>query len=1320
MTISRLILLILACLQLIGLSIFLKGFLLTRQTLSQQGKTYHVWDSFPITLSDNDSEKDSSTFILPSAIKSPEAFKRVIIVVVDALRFDFMIKDATQNEYYRNKLPIIDQLLNTQPDHTLLYQFQADPPTTTMQRIKGLMTGSLPTFIDAGDNFASSAVQEDHLLFHLSKKYPKLYFMGDNTWEQLFPSVLSPERTFASDSFKMFDLYTVDNRIQEQLWPLLENKSNKKHVKKGNADDDWDVIITHFLGVDHCGHTYGPNHSNMATKLDEINSILSRLIQNHVNNDTLLVVMGDHGMSTEGDHGGESIEELMSGILFYSGRELTIKKQQRNGHHHHPANQLYFNQLIEKIYNARKSILGHDVNKITERLLYNATEYSIVPQINLVPTLSYLLQIPIPFGNLGALIPEVLLYTNNKDSNQLDVLLHMAQQYRLNALQVYDYLITYGNQTHNIGFTKVALSPLLQQLEKAEKSLLKAIQLDDDAKLYMDYLESTILDYDAFLSNTIKYCEGIWAQFDVGSILLGVFILFSSTLAAIFIWMNHDGWSQIQLKQWKQYFVSFISTFWVQVVMCGITLCIAIIWITLPQLHTNPSLHGAFEKIEWMDVILSVTGIVMILFSVHIIYQYSKKSTTSVWSPINIDGIVLFIGDIIQASTLGSNSFVIWEDRGSRFIIVTLCVWWIFRNLKSSSFNNRESIFRNWTTSILPPILVMLWVRTTGLFGQCREEQFPYCDYIDINFLKTLDTKSASFWTILFFIITGITMIYLIGWMASTIRNNNNILRLPIFYVFNYGFCLLVIYIRMIEDIYLNIHEVSLLNQLEVYIQSFTTITVTKMMDVYLPRCVYSLCLIASLTLWMNKKMNRPLNDTSPFLWIFLNIWSTMFALIQRPIGSMIILITPLIIYMLSLDNNDHRLHRANKKDEHENNNDNNNTTIMVRLGILHMIGQHLFFVTGHQATFTSLPWKAAFIGFDDMYYNIGAILVTLSTFSGHFMTWIGTWILLNNYKQQKITTNYSHSHNHNHNDDGHFLIYLATLQSIPTCLSSLFVFILRRHLMTWKIFAPRFLLQAITVVALLTNYQNNGNNYTNNNIPSTGSSNANRPNTTFLNNSFFKHLSSLTLRSHQLIETLINLIHHHKVHRNNVHKTIKSIHRLTIYDLQGADNQPLYLFDLLEFFTGLDSLQLDYQIVTDIEGLNDQSMNNGMNRSNIINNHLHHLIKEKLGLSTDGNRNGETDLPESIDTIHINMQDLSVNMISITDIRINPWNGTTRYIERLVKKITVNHSLTENPITYHYVSPLRHSDQYYRLLTTFYRNNPFSIHWTLLILSSN
>ena len=48
----------------------------------------------------------------------------------------------------------------------------------------------------------------------------------------------------------------------------------KKHLLPEMARTDWDVIIAHFLGVDHCGHRYGPNHPAMRDKLNEIDEVI--------------------------------------------------------------------------------------------------------------------------------------------------------------------------------------------------------------------------------------------------------------------------------------------------------------------------------------------------------------------------------------------------------------------------------------------------------------------------------------------------------------------------------------------------------------------------------------------------------------------------------------------------------------------------------------------------------------------------------------------------------------------------------------------------------------------------------------------------------------------------------------------------------------------------------------------------------------------------------------------------------------------------------------------------------------------------------------
>jgi phosphatidylinositol glycan class O len=95
---------------------------------------------------------------------------RIIMVVIDALRYDFAVFDNSLKNPrpFQNKLPIINKLMMEHPEFSRLYRFVADPPTTTMQRLKALTTGSLPTFVDAGSNFATNEINEDNIIDQVS------------------------------------------------------------------------------------------------------------------------------------------------------------------------------------------------------------------------------------------------------------------------------------------------------------------------------------------------------------------------------------------------------------------------------------------------------------------------------------------------------------------------------------------------------------------------------------------------------------------------------------------------------------------------------------------------------------------------------------------------------------------------------------------------------------------------------------------------------------------------------------------------------------------------------------------------------------------------------------------------------------------------------------------------------------------------------------------------------------------------------------------------------------------------------------------------
>lgn len=334
----------LAALQFIAIAFFLKGFLLTRNVLDNVA-----------TLADYQS------------IENYGKFNKSVILVVDALRFDFVIpvnqSNPDYNDYYHNNLKVLYEKFEDQSSSSsLLLKFMADPPTTTLQRLKGLTTGSLPTFIDAGSNFDGSVIEEDNIIKQMFLNDKQVIFVGDDTWDALFNPFLSP-MSQPFESLNVWDLDTVDNGVISFF---------NDHLLENTNDQSWNVLIGHMLGMDHVGHKFGPNHFTMKQKQLQIDKFI-REIMDSIDDDTLLVIMGDHGMDHTGNHGGDSKDELESTLFLYSKRNNAWNLQDTS---------------------------NYDTRNQGDR-------YRSVNQIDLVSTLSFLLGLPIPFNNLGWPINEI-------------------------------------------------------------------------------------------------------------------------------------------------------------------------------------------------------------------------------------------------------------------------------------------------------------------------------------------------------------------------------------------------------------------------------------------------------------------------------------------------------------------------------------------------------------------------------------------------------------------------------------------------------------------------------------------------------------------------------------------------------------------------------------------------------------------------------------------------------------------------------------------------------------------------------------------------
>ncbi|KAM6169678.1 GPI ethanolamine phosphate transferase 3 [Rhynchocyon petersi] len=496
-----------------GIALFTSGFLLTRLELTNHSSCQEPPGPGPLPWGGRGK---------PGACWMASRFSRVVLVLIDALRFDFAQPQSSYTSGkpsvslpFLGKLGTLKRLLEIQPHHARLYRSQVDPPTTTMQRLKALTTGSLPTFIDAGSNFATHAIVEDNLIKQLTSAGKRVVFMGDDTWRDLFPGAFS--QAFFFPSFNVKDLHTVDNGILEHLYPTMDS-------------DEWDVLIAHFLGVDHCGHKHGPHHPEMAKKLSQMDQVIQSLVE-HLENDTLLVVTGDHGMTMNGDHGGESDLEVSAALFLYSPTVL-------------------FPSTLPE-------------------------EPEAIPQVSLVPTLALLLGVPIPFGNIGEVITE--LFSGNNNSQPHSSALAQASALHLNAQQVSRFLHTYSSTTQDLQFKE--LERLQSLFSKASADYLRLQQSSQGTEAST---KAVIADLQQFLRGARAMCIKSWAQFSLVRMAGGATILTAACFLCLLAsqWTTSPGFSFCPLL--------LISLIWGLV---GSIVCVGLLAIT--GLKLDPVILGA-------------------------------------------------------------------------------------------------------------------------------------------------------------------------------------------------------------------------------------------------------------------------------------------------------------------------------------------------------------------------------------------------------------------------------------------------------------------------------------------------------------------------------------------------------------------------------------------------------------------------------------------------------------------------------------------------------------------------------------------------------
>lgn len=946
----------LALLQAIGVFLFTKGFLLSRQVLPHVAECGTGPDS---------------------ACMAP-TFDKAVILVIDALRFDFAVPvDENPNQYYHNNLPVLHQLMHTEPDHAVLLKFLADPPTTTLQRLKGLTTGSLPTFIDAGSNFDGDAIDEDNWLLQLHRHGKSVAFMGDDTWKALFSAYINPDLHFPYDSLNVWDLHTVDNGVLEHLAPLMEERRAA----------EWDVLIGHFLGVDHAGHRYGPDHYAMKDKLLQMNQVIKDTIKK-LDDKTLLIVMGDHGMDPTGNHGGESKEELESTIFFYS-KSKNFKVQRKE-----PA-----------AYNTSN---------------YGAS-YRAVNQIDLVPTLSLLLGLPIPYNNLGFPIDEV--FGSEKT---------LAQASHLTLKQLQRYKESSSELQDNDDLT-----------EKYQFLMNQYAAFGSNKKYYSELTHET-RQYQADL---LDYCKSLWARFDLVLISLGVAVMI---LSFSFLATYSRSIPSVRVLTMSFEFIGSI----IAMTLLGLVLSLSIFVVLKP---TGMNLRTCLLVGSASGITIGFWAPIVDRFSIvwlwHQILDFFVFNLNS-WASLGMFFVVL------HCAIFASNSYVIWEDKLIDFFLATFGFCCLYACFISSK--NKTARILNATHAVT----FILLSRLVSLINLCREEQRPYC----------VPTFKTSWWSIGLLYLAALLLPRFIKSFYMLTHSYHS--AAPLWIETGMPFFMLM------NAVYWTLEHLENVDTFLTHVPAWLSSTTLKSVKLAIARLVLFIILVAANFSWsrgplcVKVELGKPADVSSsevsvsedeeggvdgkvsesaskPLVTIlgYGNVYGSSYflfvinitlaiLLVSKPLAALSICM--LIIQLLSL------LELLSFLELRR------NLISPVLFGIL---GYQHYFSTGHQATIPSIQWDVGFMTTETIVFPFTHLNIALNTFGSFLIVCVSVplitlWRLPPSPKPitvlLQIVTN---------------VTTLLTYQTMTSILSFIFAAHFRRHLMVWKIFAPRFMFSALLLI---------------------------------------------------------------------------------------------------------------------------------------------------------------------------------------------------------------------------------------------------------------
>ncbi|KAJ1665929.1 mannose-ethanolamine phosphotransferase gpi13 [Coemansia sp. RSA 1813] len=1205
----------------VGFWLFSRGFLLTRMVLPDHSHS----STLPFAAKGSGAGVSQETAALDADCAwYPAKFNRAIVLVIDALRIDFatwseeldsrfgsgggpvetneaskiaagqqqaqaqtQAQDRKEGEEkggrlkpYHNRLPVIHSLNERRPEQAMLYRFRADPPTTTLQRLKGLTTGQLPTFIDAGSNFAGSAIEEDNWLQALRRSSThscnsteassgsssdhdsgfkrNLVFLGDDTWMSLFPEELHDTcaaeandtlgearsgkgwtRSRPFPSLNVWDIDTVDDGVLARLplfllppeseehsmpehkaaevharredWRRLVRQKDmlqhpdfaeaasqagpggqthgggameSRHVGRSELHRDWDMLIAHCLGVDHCGHRYGPDHSAISTKLEQMNKAIEYIVDaiDHSEKSTALFVFGDHGMDPKGDHGGDSPREVDAALWMYSNKKWNTGKgaersarvlEQSTAVLENSASGLSLDHEIKSNW-WLNTHLTDDYRQASGRPLLEPPRMRSVPQIDLVATVSLGLGLPVPFNNLGAVIPE--MFASDEDVHGEWGLLRAL---RLNAAQTMRYLTTYMASSRSHGFSDDAVRAWRDMYERAETSYRELSDLVSQnhgtrRKPHIEEFEEKVAaEYHAFLRLVLGTLWQMWAQFDAALILLGLCIMALVLVALVLLYprSRRSPLDEIVRVTWKGCVAGGLATMFV--------------FRSLSSVLFSSDVATQMSKTD-VSVAGFAIGLVLV-FCVQLACEGGGAQCSCAWlktwtvqtpAAHSLLNGAAFAAAIMHSLAFTSNSFTFSEDSIVHYLLQSLL---LIASAAGASVQLGTSPLREkqraaGKRAIVCALTIMVLNRISLYSTVCREEQLPG------GCVPTFYGPPSASISSVPLAIANLSMVWLVPYVVLRFLRRSHSHR------------------ALIANLWIGIGMRISMGMAAVYwvLDSIDSVPSQSPsgdgadappsdwseLRIVLARMAVGVAVGGGLSAWIASPFcldvaisdapespaqpkQRPAKPQQPprqaavilgfgnaFGAAYLAFVTVVFCVLytfQQPMGG-IMLAVLLVSLMFSAELFDALRDALTTADDSP-----APSLVPAQVAVMALLAYQGYFATGHQFTLVSLQWSTAFVGIREMNLLICGAIVSLNTLGSFVLTalcvplvmlWnesLGSQLLRlapDAYLARVV---------------GAGALY-AAYNLLVTTGSALFAAWFRRHLMVWKVFAPRFI----------------------------------------------------------------------------------------------------------------------------------------------------------------------------------------------------------------------------------------------------------------------